>query len=62
MAARKQCSLYGAQYHQTICAVLSHSRAIPTFCCKSGVPNLFTTSYHLGTPYCQHVPLLPEQL
>jgi len=27
-----------------------------------GVPNLFTFSYHLGIPYCQPVPLLPEQL
>ena len=28
------------------------------------VPNLFTISYHLvlGTPHCQRVPLLPEQL
>jgi len=28
----------------------------------TGVPNLFTISCHLGTPYCQHVPFLPEQL
>ena len=28
----------------------------------AGVPNLLTISYHLGTPYCQRVPLLPEQL
>jgi len=27
-----------------------------------GVLNLFTTSYHLRTPYCQCVPLHPEQL
>jgi len=25
-------------------------------------PNLFTISYHLDTPYCQRVPILPEQL
>jgi len=29
---------------------------------RPGFPNLFTISYHLGTPYCQRVPLLPEQL
>jgi len=29
---------------------------------KVGVPNLFMSSYHLGTPYCQRVPLFPEQL
>jgi len=28
----------------------------------AGLLNLFTISYHLGTPYCQRVPLLPEQL
>jgi len=30
--------------------------------CNTGVPNLSTITYHLGTPYCQRVPLLPEQL
>jgi len=29
---------------------------------SSGVPSLFTISYHLGTPYRQRLPLLPEQL
>jgi len=29
---------------------------------KSGIPNLFTISYHLDTSYCQRVPLLPEKL
>ena len=29
---------------------------------KPGVLNLFATLYHLGSPYCQCVPLLPEQL
>jgi len=28
----------------------------------SGIPNLFAISYHLGTPCCQCVPHLPEQL
>jgi len=27
-----------------------------------GIPNLFTMSYHLGTPYFHCVPFLPEQL
>jgi len=34
-------------------------------CCRnirSRVLNLFAISYHLGTPYCQRVPLFPEQL
>jgi len=35
---------------------------VQTGWCKAGIPNLFTISYHLGTPYCQRVPLLPEQL
>jgi len=29
---------------------------------NTGILKLFTISYHLGTPYCQRVPLLPEQL
>jgi len=34
----------------------------PIWPCKTGVPNLFTISYHLGSLYCQLLPLLPEQL
>ena len=41
---------------------LSGTRAIYSGVFKAGNPNLFTISYHLGTPYCQRVPLLPEQL
>jgi len=44
---------------QGIKAIATHNDspyAIP------GVPNLFTISYRLGTPYCQHIPLLSEQL
>jgi len=28
----------------------------------TGVSNIFTISFHLGTVYCQRVPLLPGQL
>ena len=29
---------------------------------NAGFPNLFTISCHLGTPYCQLVPRLPQKL
>jgi len=33
-----------------------------SYSCKAEVPNLFTIWYYLGTPCCQCVPLLPDQL
>jgi len=41
---------------------LYNEKNIATHALEPGVPNLFTISYHLGTVYCQHIPLLPEQL
>jgi len=28
---------------------------------NAGVPNIFTSSYHLGTQHCQRVPLLEQR-
>jgi len=41
---------------------IGENEKVKTDSTTPGLPNLFTISYHLGTPYCQRVPLLPEKL